>query len=74
VRTFLLVLQHSASLGVDADLLRNLSAFDVEGISEPAASSFFLQFLVGNLTWISFEGYRSRLFDADPVTWSNLAF
>jgi hypothetical protein len=72
MRTFLLVLQHSASPGIDTDLLRGSSTFDVEGIPEPAASSFLLQFFVGDLTGMSLEGYGSRLFDADLCVFGKL--
>jgi hypothetical protein len=72
VRTFLLVLQHSASPDIDTDLLRGSSTFDVEGIPEPAASSFLLQFFVGDLTGMSHEGFGSRFFDADLCVFGKL--
>ena len=65
VRTFLFILQHPASPGIDANFLRDRTTLDVEGISKPAPTSLFLQFLIGDLTGIGLKSYSPRLFDAD---------
>ena len=50
---------------VDADLLGDFAALNVERVAKAAAARLALQLLIGNLAGMSFQGDLARLLDAD---------
>ena len=66
VGPFRFVLEDSASRRVDANLLGDRTALDVERVAKPAAAALAFQLFSGDSAGMSFQGDGSRLFDIDP--------